>query len=727
MAREIIAVIFVAVIFLLGWSWRARLGTGRAALAALCRLLWLLPLLLALWPRQYTVKVAQDMTQRLLHVLVDDSDSMAGMAMQAVQDVLGQVDKACQELGCQLRLRRLSALSSETGRGYTPLSLVLRDWLAEVGDEAWLLLTDGGDLQPQLAWRAVLGEAAVSDAGLVLSFAAGERKNLRLAEIDLVPLAFENSPADVQLVVQRTSAREQERVQVQVTLGDKVLVGENVVFAEMMEEANLTLPVPGLARGVHLVQVEVLPTRGEKVLWDNSRAVLLEVLPNTVGVLHLLGSPSWDGSFVRRYLKSEPRYDLISFFILRDHLDDTQVGERELSLIPFPVDQLFGEELKNFRIVIIQNFSLARFLQPQHQQNLVDFILQGGALLFIGGPRALQYGDIMASPLHKILRVAKRTATLQREHGSWQADVAFKLRFAQPSAEQRALASIYDDQLAIQEELLAFGDARGLNRLVLDGDEYTPLLNAVSEGGEELPLLVASYPGKGRAIWLFSDTFWHLALTGVSRYSYHKFLQTAMTWLLKQDLQRPLQISNFVMRRDQQFNVVWQLELHGAATKYFTLSQHWQLRLCGQVLAWSQVNVEILGSQHKNLSGQIKIAQQKKCRVKIAGVDKAFGALQAESVASLPVLYKDVEVGRAPAHAEALATLLRVPFTADTDKFSSMLSVFMSEHFSAAQFAPQLQEKTESDYFWILHESWYFLLLLFLPAEVLLRRWREMG
>ena len=200
---------------------------------------------------------------------------------------------------------------------------------------------------------------------------------------------------------------------------------------------------------------------GEKVLWDNSKVVVLEVLPNTVGVLHLLGSPSWDGSFVRRYLKAEPRYDLISFFILRDPFDDTQVDERELSLIPFPVDQLFGEELKNLRVVIMQNFSLVRFLQPQHQQNLVDFVLRGGALLFIGGSRSLKYNDIVTSPLGKILQVDKRTASLQRKHGSWDKDLEFRLRFAQPSADQRALASIYDDWLEMREELLSFDGGRG--------------------------------------------------------------------------------------------------------------------------------------------------------------------------------------------------------------------------------------------------------------------------
>ena len=75
--------------------------------------------------------------------------------------------------------------------------------------------------------------------------------------------------------------------------------------------------------------MRALPTPGEAALWDNTVNAQVEVMPNTVGVLHLLGSPSWDGRFLRRYLKSEPKYDLISFFILRDPWDSQQVNERE--------------------------------------------------------------------------------------------------------------------------------------------------------------------------------------------------------------------------------------------------------------------------------------------------------------------------------------------------------------------------------------------------------------
>ena len=242
---ELVAIIFVVLVVAWGWGWRQQLGVGRATLVALCRALWLLPLLLALWPQASMVQEAGDYVPRVLHVLVDDSASMQSMA----GETQGIVDKArwrCEALGCRVQVRYLSQLSAEVKRGYTPLSLVLSDWLAEVGDDVWLLLTDGGDWQPRLAWRAVLGDELGSGNGLVLGGQRVQGKNVWVEEVDLVPLAFENSPADVRLVLRRTETEVQERVQVQVVVEGKVLAGENVVFAETMAKASLVLSVPVL-------------------------------------------------------------------------------------------------------------------------------------------------------------------------------------------------------------------------------------------------------------------------------------------------------------------------------------------------------------------------------------------------------------------------------------------------------------------------------------------------
>ena len=185
--------------------------------------------------------------------------------------------------------------------------------------------------------------------GLIVGYQPRASENIWLKDVDVPPFAFEDRPLVVGVTPRRQSPRsEPERVQVQVQAGAAPLATVNVTFApgRLQTQAQTTLaPLP---RGQHLLTLKALPTAGETALWDNEAHAQTEVMPNTVGVLHLLGSPSWDGRFLRRYLKGEPKYDLISFFILRDPWDSQQVNERELSLIPFPVERLFREELRTF-------------------------------------------------------------------------------------------------------------------------------------------------------------------------------------------------------------------------------------------------------------------------------------------------------------------------------------------------------------------------------------------
>ena len=104
---------------------------------------------------------------------------------------------------------------------------------------------------------------------------------------------------------------------------------------------------------------------------------------------------------------------MISFFILRDPWDIQTANEREMSLIPFPVDRLFNEELANFKVIIMQNFQMSQFLQPDYQRNLVKFVKNGGGLLFFGGPRALSAEDLVGTPLGELFPFKKQEKGLK--------------------------------------------------------------------------------------------------------------------------------------------------------------------------------------------------------------------------------------------------------------------------------------------------------------------------
>ena len=90
---------------------------------------------------------------------------------------------------------------------------------------------------------------------------------------------------------------------------------------------------------VFTVAAPVFP--GEAVAENNARSFVLRVIRDRVRVLLVAGRPSWDVRFLRGLLKRDPNVDLVSFFILRSNADDAG-PQQDLSLIPFPVAEIFG-------------------------------------------------------------------------------------------------------------------------------------------------------------------------------------------------------------------------------------------------------------------------------------------------------------------------------------------------------------------------------------------------
>lgn len=700
-------VIFIFALLLLVWGWRKKLGIHKALLAGICRLLTVVPLLTGLFPKTVTTTVADSFHQQTVQIFVDDSQSMRRYNIEPLLDYL---QTRCPHYACRLQINYLSQLRAETADGYSPLSLALAEWLTVVGDDPWLIISDAGDFQPQVPWQQSLTSA--NQRGLILGFGStSQETNVWLEKVDLTPLAFVAEPTTVQIRLRRVENKNRQRVQVQVIVDERVLASDNALFAAGSDLSTLTMTIPPLMQGTHLVNIKVLPVAGEaKSLWDNQRSLLIEVLANTIGVLHLLGQPSWDGSFLRRYLKSEPKYDLISFFILRDPWDKSPTDERQLSLIPFPVDQLFGVELANFKIVIMQNFSLSRFLQPEHQSNLVKFVEQGGSLLFIGGPRSLASNDLRDSPLRRILPFTVDDQDYQ--------PTSFALQFADPSTEARQLASIFDDWLDMQDELLAFRAGQGLHQIVPTAHQHTPLLNVRDRHGKESPLALASYPQQGRALWIVSDTFWRLAMTATDRHAYDKFWHRAMAWLAKRDLRQPLVIDNFNLQRTPASTVRWQLELQGPASKYVNLADDWQLTLCGNKIPHSAITSQ--RTPRFLLSGEIT-SSRRQCQVTIAGTNKAFGTLTATSSALLPQIYHDDQLGDTRQKLQELAELLAVPVV--TDNYRLAIDNFLQNKVAANRIIPPPKSQTMIDHYWLLDEPYYLFFLLFLPLEVIIRRW----
>ena len=746
---EILFMIAGVSFLLLMTAWGRTYGWRKSLLAGFLRVAWCFPVLAAAFPVMTKEVLTKSLSLKTIHLLEDDSESMRDpVSREQAQAAMKRLEDACLHSGCRIESTKLSELSELVSQGFTPLAEGIKSWLPTTHQEPWVLVSDGGDSIPSQGWSLTGQQSAKSGLygpGLLLASSHDEQDNIWLDIVGGPDFGFDQKPLEIELILHRRMKHMETDVTVQIqasSLG-KNLSTLNVAFRPNEDQMTVRLPLPALPRGTHLIKITALPIGQEAAIWDNTVFKSIEVLPNTIGLLHLLGSPSWDGRFVRRYLKSEPKYDLISFFILRDPADIQLSNERDLSLIPFPVERLFNDELPNFRAVIVQNFSLSQFLDPGYQKNLVDFVLNGGGLLFIGGPRALREMDVSNSPLSSLLPFKIKNGSKRvrdplfwEEQGSvpFDAQAKFKIELADPKPDKRKLASVYEEWRNLNLNLSQQQDFQGLHRLdkvELLEQGFTPLLKARLKDGSESLLAAASYPGKGRALWILSDSLWKLAMNPAedsSREVYHAFLKSSMTWLLREEMQRPLWLQDLALQ-ERGAETLWSIRVRGPAAKYLSESQGWNVRVCGQKVNLQSVERQMVSTDQWILQGSLQahFASGYACEFQLDGQQPAFGLVKASLFGIIPEVFADKDMGGSFQRLTSLsqltgAELLELKARESDRKIDEWIVAVTGTGTTLSQ----AEQRLKPDYYWVFRTWWGILLLLALPLEVLVRRWEAL-
>jgi hypothetical protein len=694
------------------------------------------------------------------------ADSRGGKPRGMMLDLLKRVDAGCLEFGCLPKITKLSELAPEAKRGYTPLSQVIEPWLYKTGGEPWMVLSDGGDFRPNTPWDDRLkgrgaaqsqfrpaAETANAQAslGLVVSFGLPRAPGFSVESVQMAPMAFEGKSVQTVVTVARVSPESDgaRRIQVQVSIDGKVVTGSETSFAPGAATADVPINFASPKRGPHIVSFKSLPVDGERDVWDNVQSRVLDVMPNTVGVLHLLGSPAWDGRFMRRFLKAEPKFDVISFFILRDPWDSQQVNEREMSLIPFPVERLFKEELVNFRVIVMQNFTLMRFLQPEFQENLAKFVKDGGGLLFIGGPRALTETDMSSSALAGLLpfelngsddakippmgTMGRYDDSMNGMGTTFDPEANFTIEMANPDPQRRALASVYENWQGLASRLASVGSFKGLQQLDLfrfREKEVTPLLHARLKDGKVVPLAVASYPGKGRALWIFSDALWQLAMSAdprTARSDYHSFLDGAMSWLTRDDMRGTLRVRDVSILKSssEEGRLRWRATLTGSATRYVKAASAARYAVCGVVVNADSVSYGGLSGDALTIEGDVNVSARdgSLCGLTLDVSHPAFGSLSVSGWAIVPETLSDADIGPSPQKLRQLAQVTGAQYVPDSPERAQKVEAWLQRWGTAIGKSLPDKLKSTREFYWPADLPWIWMLLLLIPAEVLLRRW----
>ena len=156
-------------------------------------------------------------------------------------------------------------------------------------------------------------------------------------------------------------------------------------------------------RGTTFFELEVEPGQRELTLDNNRAVVAINGIRDRLRVLLISGEPHAGQRSWRNILKSDPGVDLVHFTILRPPEKRDYTPINELSLISFPVRELFEEKLDQFDLIIFDRYRRRGIIRNDYYDNIVKYVRNGGALLVADGPTFAGATSIFQSPLADIL------------------------------------------------------------------------------------------------------------------------------------------------------------------------------------------------------------------------------------------------------------------------------------------------------------------------------------
>ena len=333
-------------------------------------------------------------------IVLDRSESMQfGDRASAAQTAFNDL-KAKLETDTSLEVRILESDPRDDG---THLYGALEGLMADVPRDriaGAILVTDGQvhDLPS--------GEARDNAIGPVHGLVVGDpdRGDRRVQIVDAPNFGIVGETANL---VVRVDDPDGGEIEVSVSLN-----GGTAERVQVKAGENTPLPIEIERRGENVIVVEVPPGREELTLANNRTAATLAGVRDRLRVLLVTGKPNQAGRVWRDLLKSDPSVDLVHFTILRPPYKTDYTPPEELALIAFPTEELFEDKLKDFDLIIFDQYERRGVITQSYLANMARYVADGGALLIAAGEPFAGPGSLARSPLASVLP-ASPTGTIR--------------------------------------------------------------------------------------------------------------------------------------------------------------------------------------------------------------------------------------------------------------------------------------------------------------------------
>ncbi|WP_186391186.1 MULTISPECIES: hypothetical protein [unclassified Pannonibacter] len=288
-------------------------------------------------------------------------------------------------------------------------------------------------------------------------------------------------------------------------------------LAELRVQPGQTadIPVQITHGGQNIFEFETDTLSGELTPVNNRLVVTVDGIRENLRVLLVSGSPHAGERTWRNLLKSDASVDLVHFTILRppEKQDGTPVNE--LSLIAFPVRELFSEKIDEFDLIIFDRYVNRGVLPMLYFDNIARYVQAGGALLIAGGPDYAEAATIYRTPMAPVLPARPTGNVIE---GPFYPEVS-ELGSRHPVTRGLPGAGTEPPQWS-----------RWFRAVEAEVDAGEQLMT----GPSDLPLLVLSRQGEGRVATLLSDHVWLWARGYEGGGPYVPLLRRLGHWLMKE-------------------------------------------------------------------------------------------------------------------------------------------------------------------------------------------------
>ena len=270
--------------------------------------------------------------------------------------------------------------------------------------------------------------------------------------------------------------------------------------------------LPELSIGKNILEIKTEESNIEISKLNNYQTHEIVGIQDKLKVMLISGEPNMGLRNLRNILNSDPNIELLHFTILRPPTKRDLTPVKELSLIPFPTQELFAADISKFNLIIFDQYGLQGILPPKYLDNISKFVLSGGALLDIVGKKHLTKDSLINSPIKQIL------PTIPLENIS---NKMFK-----PELTKVGKLHPITNKLKNNYQEKPWGEWTNYTRSQLTSGKV--LLHHKSD-----PLLAVDYVGKGRVVQILSSDSWVWQKSLDNKGPLIELIRNIIQWLLK--------------------------------------------------------------------------------------------------------------------------------------------------------------------------------------------------